>query len=91
MTINGIEPSRRVSSLLKGLFRQQRSILFSLAKTKKTKKIYLLITVTYLGITIPVGKEKKNIFELNFANTVNKIRSILNVWGFSYIFIYIYI
>ena len=38
-------------------------------------------TVTYLGITIPVGKEKKNIFELNFANTVNKIRSILNVWS----------
>ena len=37
--------------------------------------------VTYLGITIPVGKEKKNIFELNFANTVNKIRSILNVWS----------
>ena len=36
-------------------------------------------TVTYLGITIPVGKEKKNIFELNFANTVNKMRSILNV------------
>ena len=35
MTINGIEPSRRVSSLLKGLFRRQRSILFSLAKTKK--------------------------------------------------------
>ena len=27
--------SRRVSSLLKGLFRRQRSILFSLAKTKK--------------------------------------------------------
>ena len=38
MTINGIEPSRRVSSLLKGLFRRQRSILFSLAKTK-TKKL----------------------------------------------------
>ena len=38
-------------------------------------------TVTYLGITIPVGKEKKNIFELNFANTVNKIKSILNVWS----------
>ena len=27
-------------------------------------------TVTYLGITIPVGKEKKNIFESNFANSV---------------------
>ena len=38
-------------------------------------------SVTYLGITIPVSKEKKNIFELNFANTVNKIRSILNVWS----------
>ena len=38
-------------------------------------------TVTYLGIIIPVDKEKKNIFELNFANTVNKIRSILNVWS----------
>ena len=38
-------------------------------------------TVTYLGITIPVGKEKTNIFKLNFANTVNKIRSILNVWS----------
>ena len=38
-------------------------------------------TVTYLGITIPVSKGKKNIFELNFANTVNKLRSILNVWS----------
>ena len=38
-------------------------------------------TVTYLGITIPVGKEKKNIFELHSANTVNRIRSILNVWS----------
>ena len=37
-------------------------------------------TVTYLSITIPVGKEKKNIFESHFANTVNRIRSILNVW-----------
>ena len=35
MVIHGFEPSRRVSSLLKGLFRRQRSILFSLAKTKK--------------------------------------------------------
>ena len=32
--------------------------------------------VTYLGITIPVGKEKKNIFDLDFANIFNKIRSI---------------
>ena len=39
MIINGIEPSRRVSSLLKGLFRRQRSILFSLAKTKKQKEL----------------------------------------------------
>ena len=35
MTINGFEPSRRVSSLLKGLFRRQRSISFYLAKKKK--------------------------------------------------------
>ena len=35
MIINGFESSRRVSSLLKGLFRRQRPILFSLAKTKK--------------------------------------------------------
>ena len=53
MIINGIEPSRRVSSLLKGLFRRQRSILFSLAKTKKKrinwnrpplKTLYILCT-----------------------------------------------
>ena len=36
-------------------------------------------SVTYLGITIQVGKEKNNIFEINFANTVNKIRSILSI------------
>ena len=38
-----------------------------------------LDTVTYLGFAIPLGKEKKNFFDLNFANTVNKIRSILNI------------
>ena len=49
MTINGIEPSRRVSSLLKGLFRRQRSILFSLAKTKKNYRNWNRPSLPLLG------------------------------------------
>ena len=52
MTINGIEPSRRISSLLKGLFRRQRSILFSLAKTKKITVIGIGPPLPFLGYMV---------------------------------------
>ena len=38
MTINGFEPSRRVSSLLKGLFRRQGQFCFIKQKKKKTQR-----------------------------------------------------
>ena len=52
---------------------------FSIKHRENKGLIWPLDTVTYLGITIPVGKEKKNIFDLNFAKAVYKIMSILNI------------
>ena len=75
MTINGFEPSRRVSSLLKGLFRRQRSISF-FSTFKLSFYLWLLKQIAFFGCFIKqltsTMKSKKTIFFFN-KNSKNKI------------------